>query len=117
MQALYTALTELKHQGLHVVLIGHLATKYETNGRSLSDVGLRVLADANIAYEADVVLLIERHGAKRSVTPIIKPLRLRHLQLDREYPATIGTLYPDQMVRAEAGIGAAVVGVALANVS
>lgn len=107
MQALYTALTELKQQGMHVVLIGHLAKKYETNGRSLSDVGLRVLADANIAYEADAVLLVQRQGAKRTVTPIIKPPRLGHLELDKTYPATIGSLYPDQAVTEEGGSSAA----------
>jgi hypothetical protein len=98
MQAIYTGLTELKHAGFHVLIIGHLAKKYQTNGSSLSDVGLRVLADENITYEADAVLLVERNGARRSITPIIKPPRQRHLQLNQEYPATIGTLYPDQAV-------------------
>jgi adenosyl cobinamide kinase/adenosyl cobinamide phosphate guanylyltransferase len=95
MQAIYTGLTELKHAGFHVIIIGHLAKKYQTNGSSLSDVGLRVLADENITYEADAVLLVERHNARRSVTPIIKPPRQRHLQLNHEYPATLATLYPD----------------------
>jgi adenosyl cobinamide kinase/adenosyl cobinamide phosphate guanylyltransferase len=98
MQAIYTGLTELKHAGFHVLIIGHLAKKYQTNGSSLSDVGLRVLADENITYEADAVLLVERSGAKRTVTPIIKPPRQRHLQLNQEYPATLATLYPDQAV-------------------
>ncbi len=97
MQAIYTGLTELKHAGFHVIIIGHLAKKYQTNGSSLSDVGLRVLADENITYEADAVLLVERNGARRSVTPIIKPPRQRHLQLNQEYPATLATLYPDQV--------------------
>jgi adenosyl cobinamide kinase/adenosyl cobinamide phosphate guanylyltransferase len=101
MQAIYTALTELKHAGFHVIMIGHLAKKYQSNGSSLSDVGLRVLADENITYEADAVLLVERNGARRSVTPIIKPPRQRHLQLNQEYPATLATLYPDQAVEAE----------------
>jgi hypothetical protein len=98
MQAIYTGLTELKHAGFHVLIIGHLAKKYQTNGSSLSDVGLRVLADENITYEADAVLLVERNGAKRTVTPIIKPPRQRHLQLNQEYPAILGSLYPDQAV-------------------
>lgn len=95
MQAIYTGLTELKHAGFHVVVIGHLAKKYQTNGSSLQDVGLRVLADENITYEADAVLLVERNGARRSITPIIKPPRQSHLQLNQEYPATLATLYPD----------------------
>jgi len=98
MQAIYTGLTELKHAGFHVLVIGHLAKKYQTNGSSLSDVGLRVLADENITYEADAVLLVERNGARRSITPIIKPPRQRHLQINQEYPATLATLYPDQAV-------------------
>lgn len=98
MQAIYTGLTELKHAGFHVIIIGHLAKKYQTNGSSLSDVGLRVLADENITYEADAVLLVERHNARRSVTPIIKPPRQRHLQLNQEYPATLATLYPELAV-------------------
>ncbi|HEX6292875.1 MAG TPA: AAA family ATPase [Herpetosiphonaceae bacterium] len=107
MQAIYTGLTELKHAGFHVLIIGHLAKKYQTNGSSLSDVGLRVLADEQITYEADAVLLVERNGAKRSVTPIIKPPRQRHLQLNQEYPATLATLYPDQAVEEAAGAEAA----------
>ncbi len=98
MQAIYTGLTELKHAGFHVLIIGHLAKKYQTTGSSLSDVGLWVLADENITYEADAVLLVERTGAKRTVTPIIKPPRQRHLQLNQEYPATLATLFPDQAV-------------------
>ncbi len=101
MQAIYTSLTELKHAGFHVIVIGHLAKKYQSNGNSLSDVGLRVLADANIEYEADAVLLVERSGARRTITPIIKPPRQRHLQLNQEYPATLATLYPDQAVEEE----------------
>jgi len=101
MQAIYTGLTELKHAGFHVVIIGHLAKKYQTNGTSLSDVGLRVLADENITYEADAVLLVERNGVRRTVTPIIKPPRQQHLQLNQEYPATLGTLYPQLAVEEE----------------
>jgi hypothetical protein len=96
MQAIYTGLTELKHAGFHVIIIGHLAKKYQTNGSSLADVGLRVLADEHITYEADAVLLVERKGTTRTVTPIIKPPRPLHLQLNQDYPATIATLYPDQ---------------------
>lgn len=96
MQAIYTGLTELKHAGFHVLVIGHLAKKYQTNGSALSDVGLRVLADENISYEADAVLLVERNGAKRTVTPINKPPRQPHLQLNQEYPAVLATLFPDQ---------------------
>jgi predicted ATPase len=98
MQAIYTGLTQLKHAGFNVLIIGHLVKKYQTNGSSLGDVGLRVLADENITYEADAVLLVERNGAKRSITPIIKPPRHRHLQLNQEYPATIATLFPDQAI-------------------
>jgi len=98
MQAIYTGLTELKHAGFHVLVIGHLAKKYQTNGRSLSDGGLRVLADENITYEADAVLLVERNGTRRSITPIIKPPRQRHLQINQAYPATLATLYPDQAI-------------------
>ncbi len=96
MQAIYTALTELKQAGFHIIIIGHLTKKYQSNGSALKDVGLDVLADANISYEADAVLLVERDGARRTITPINKPPRPRHLQLNQEYPATIATLYPEQ---------------------
>lgn len=96
MQAIYTGLTELKQSGFHVIIIGHLAKRYQTTGSALTDVGLRVLADENITYEADAVLLVERNNARRTITPIIKPPRQRHLQINQEYPATIATLYPDQ---------------------
>lgn len=101
MQAIYTSLTELKQAGFHVIVIGHLAKKYQTNGSALSDVGLRVLADENINYEADAILLVERTNQRRSVTPIIKPPRQQHLQLNQEYPAVIATLYPEQVASAE----------------
>jgi hypothetical protein len=81
-----------------VVIIGHLAKKYQSKGSSLDDVGLRVLADEHITYEADAVLLIERQGVKRTITPIIKPPRPRHLQLNQAYPAELATLYPEQAV-------------------
>ena len=96
MQAIYTGLTELKHAGFHVLVIGHLAKKYQSSGNALADAGLRVLADENITYEADAILLVERVGQRRTVTPIIKPPRQRHLQLNQEYPATLATLFPDQ---------------------
>jgi adenosyl cobinamide kinase/adenosyl cobinamide phosphate guanylyltransferase len=117
MQAIYTGLTELKHGGFHVIIIGHLAKKYQTNGSSLSDVGLRVLADENITYEADAVLLVERNGARRSVTPIIKPPRQRHLQINQEYPATLATLYPDQAVEEETPVAVEGTSEAPTNVS
>ncbi|WP_029214413.1 AAA family ATPase [Kallotenue papyrolyticum] len=98
MQAIYTGLTELKQAGFHVIIIGHLAKKYQANGNALADVGLRVLADEHINYEADAILLVERNGARRTVTPIIKPPRQSHLQLNQEYPATLATLYPDLAV-------------------
>lgn len=96
MQTLYTGLTELKQAGFHVILIGHLARKYrsDTEG-SLMDEGLRVMADENIAYEADAILLVEREGDERSITPIIKPPRPAHLKLNKRYPATLAALYPD----------------------
>ena len=97
MQVIYTGLTELKHAGFHVLIIGHLAKKYQSNGSSLADVGLRVLADESITYEADAILLVERAGQRRSMTPIIKPPRQRHLQLNQEYPAALAALYPDQV--------------------
>lgn len=98
MQAIYTGLTELKHAGFHVIVIGHLAKKYETNGSALKDTGLRILADSTIEYEADAVLLVERNNTRRSITPIIKPPRQQHLQINHEYPATLATLYPDLAV-------------------
>ncbi len=97
MQAIYTGLSELKHAGFHVLIIGHLAKKYQSSGSALADAGLRVLADENITYEADAILLVERTGQRRTVTPIIKPPRHRHLQLNQEYPATLATLFPDQV--------------------
>jgi hypothetical protein len=96
MQALYTGLTELKQAGFHVILIGHLARKYRAQDSGLQDEGLRVLADEQIAYEADAILLVEREGDERTITPIIKPPRPAHLKLNKRYPATLATLYPDQ---------------------
>lgn len=96
MQSVYTALTELKQAGFHVVIIGHLARKYRANeGGSLHDDGLRVLADEQIAYEADAILLVEREGDDRSIMPIVKPPRPAHLKLEKRYPAILATLYPD----------------------
>jgi hypothetical protein len=105
MQRIYTGLTELKHLGLHIILIGHLAKKYQTSGSALRDVGLRVLADEAISYEADAVLLLERSGTARTVMPIIKPPRPVHLKLDTRYPATVATLDPAQKVLPERGAG------------
>ena len=103
MQAVYTGLTELKQAGFHVIIIGHLGRKYRTGGEGgLQDEGLRVLADDQIAYEADAILLVEREGDERSVTPIIKPPRPVHLKMNKRYPAALGTLYPDQAPDAEA---------------
>lgn len=95
MQTLYTSLTELKQAGFHVILIGHLARKYRADSEGLMDEGLRVMADENIAYEADAILLVEREGDERTITPIIKPPRPAHLKLSKRYPATLGALYPD----------------------
>ncbi|HEU4324574.1 MAG TPA: AAA family ATPase [Roseiflexaceae bacterium] len=96
MQALYTGLTELKQAGFHVILIGHLGRKYRAQDEGgLQDEGLRVLADEQIAYEADAILLVEREGDERTVTPIIKPPRPAHLKLSKRYPATLATLYPE----------------------
>ncbi len=103
MQAVYTGLTELKHAGFHVIIIGHLARKYRAldNG-GLYDEGLRVLADDQIAYEADAILLVERDGDERFVTPIIKPPRSSHLKLGKRYPASLATLYPEQAPESDA---------------
>jgi len=95
MQAVYTGLTELKQAGFHVVVIGHLARKYRAQENGLQDEGLRVLADEQIAYEADAILLVEREGDERSITPIIKPPRPAHLKMNKRYAATLSTLYPD----------------------
>jgi len=97
MQAVYTALTELKQAGFHVIIIGHLARKYKANETGLQDEGLRVMADDTISYEADAIILVEREGDERTVTPIIKPPRPAHLKLNKRYPATLGSLYPDQV--------------------
>ena len=96
MQALYTGLTELKQAGFHVIVIGHLGRKYRVqDAGGLQDDGLRVLADEQITYEADAILLVEREGDERSITPIIKPPRPAHLKLNKRYAATLATLYPD----------------------
>jgi hypothetical protein len=58
---------------------------------------LRVLADDQIAYEADAILLVEREGDERTVTPIIKPPRPAHLKMNKRYPATLASLFPDQV--------------------
>jgi predicted kinase len=102
MQAVYTGLTELKQAGFHVVIIGHLARKYRADTGGLQDEGLRVLADEQIAYEADAILLVEREGDERTITPIIKPPRPAHLKINKRYSATLGTLYPDQVPDADA---------------
>jgi hypothetical protein len=101
MQAVYTGLTELKQAGFHVVVIGHLARKYRAQENGLQDEGLRVLADEQIAYEADAILLVEREGEERSITPIIKPPRPAHLKMNKRYAATLATLYPDLVPDAE----------------
>lgn len=95
MQAIYTSLTELKQAGFHVILIGHLARKYRANDAGLSDDGLRVMADDQISYEADAILLVEREGDERTITPILKPPRPAHLKLNKRYGAALATLYPD----------------------
>jgi hypothetical protein len=98
MQAVYTGLTELKQAGFHVIIIGHLARKYRAHDDGgLHDEGLRVLADEQIAYEADAILLVEREGDERTITPIIKPPRPAHLKLNKRYAATLATMYPDQV--------------------
>ncbi len=103
MQAVYTGLTELKQAGFHVIIIGHLARKYRAYADGgLHDEGLRVLADEQIAYEADAILLVEREGDERSITPIIKPPRPAHLKLNKRYSATLATMYPDLVPDAEA---------------
>jgi hypothetical protein len=101
MQAVYTGLTELKQAGFHVVVIGHLARKYRAQENGLQDEGLKVLADEQIAYEADAILLVERDGDERTITPIIKPPRPAHLKMNKRYAATLATLYPDLVPDAE----------------
>ena len=105
MQAVYTGLTELKQAGFHVVVIGHLGRKYRAQENGLQDEGLRVLADDQIAYEADAILLVEREGDERTITPIIKPPRPAHLKMNKRYPATLATLYPDLVPDAEKAKG------------
>ncbi|NTW03816.1 MAG: AAA family ATPase [Oscillochloris sp.] len=95
MQVLYTALTTLKQSGFHVVVVGHLARKYRAQDTGLQDVGLRVLADEQITYEADAILLVDRKGDERWITPIVKPPRPTHLKLEKRYPAVLATLYPE----------------------
>jgi predicted kinase len=98
MQAVYTGLTELKQAGFHVILIGHLSRKYRAqDAGGLHDEGLRVLADEQIAYEADAILLVERDGDERTVTPIIKPPRPAHLKMNKRYPAALSSLYPEMV--------------------
>lgn len=106
MQLVYTALTELKQAGFHVIIIGHLARKYRANEGSLHDEGLRVLADEQISYEADAILLVEREGDERTITPIVKPPRPAHLKFEKRYPATLATLYPDLVPTAKGERGA-----------
>jgi hypothetical protein len=106
MQMVYTGLTELKQAGFHVMIIGHLAKKYRAHDSGLQDAGLRVLADEHITYEADAILLVEREGDERSITPIVKPPRPTHLKLDKRYPAALATIYPEQAPAAKARKGA-----------
>lgn len=96
LQAIYTGLTELKQAGFHVIIIGHLAKQYQENhDNARDDVGMRVLADENITYEADAIILVERNGDQRTMRPIIKPPRPLHLTLNQLYPAKLTTLYPE----------------------
>ncbi|MEM8532356.1 MAG: AAA family ATPase [Chloroflexota bacterium] len=96
MQSIYTELTELKQAGFHVILIGHLTRKYRVGDEGgLQDEGLRVLADEQIAYEADAIILVEREADDRRILPIIKPPRPAHLKLLKSYEATLATLYPN----------------------
>jgi hypothetical protein len=97
MQVVYTGLTDLKQAGFHVMVIGHLARKYRAHEHGLVDEGMRVLADDQITYEADAILLLEREGDERTIVPIVKPPRPAHLKLNKRYPATLATLYPDQV--------------------
>ena len=60
-----------------------------------------MLADEQIAYEADAILLVEREGDERTITPIIKPPRPAHLKMNKRYAATLATLYPDLVPDAE----------------
>ncbi|NJM08546.1 AAA family ATPase [Candidatus Gracilibacteria bacterium] len=115
MQVVYTGLTELKQAGFHVVIIGHLARKYRAQEGGLSDDGLRVLADEQIAYEADAILLVEREGDERSVMPIVKPPRPAHLKFEQRYPAVLATLYPDLVPTSKARKGEAAADVAETN--
>lgn len=103
MQTVYTGLTELKQAGFHVIVIGHLGRKYRAGDSGLHDEGLRVVSDEMIAYEADAVLLVEREGDERTITPIIKPPRPSHLKLGKHYPAALATLYPDLAEKQEQG--------------
>jgi hypothetical protein len=107
MQVVYTGLSELKQAGFHVVIIGHLGRKYRAQDTGLHDDGLRVLADDQIAYEADAILLVEREGDERTITPIIKPPRPAHLKLEKHYPAVLATLFPDQVPTSKARKGEA----------
>jgi hypothetical protein len=78
-----------------VVIIGHLGRKYRAqDDGGLHDEGLRVLADEQIAYEADAILLVEREGDERTVTPIIAAAPGAP-ELNKRYAATLATLYPD----------------------
>ena len=49
MQAIYTGLTELKHSGFHVIIVGHPAKKYQPSGNAMADIVLRVLAEESIS--------------------------------------------------------------------
>jgi hypothetical protein len=117
MQTVYTGLTELKQSGFHVIVIGHLGRKYKAGESGLQDEGLRVLADENIAYEADAVLLVEREGDERSITPIVKPPRPAHLKLHKEYPAVLATLYPELAEKRESGKKASAPSVSAPSIS
>ena len=46
-------------------------------------------------------MLVEREGDERTITPIIKPPRPAHLKMNKRYPATLATLYPDMVPDAE----------------
>lgn len=88
-------MTPLKHAGFHILVIAHLVSSYQTNGRSHHTDGIGVIAGSAFAYEADAVLLLERTGTRRTLTPVVKPPRSPHLKLDHRYAASLATLYPD----------------------
>jgi hypothetical protein len=94
MQGIYADLADVRHAGMHVILIAHLTTKYRATGGALQATGDGMVADEKMLYEAHAALLVEMINGKRTVTPFGKNPRPAHMSVGKAMPATLASLYP-----------------------